>query len=207
MFTSTDPRNRHTDPLPWLDTITGRRFPYLFGIGGARDSLRLRVGIHESEVEGLGDDFRRMRYAPRAECVPVTSNPVNPILALFRGDDSRDNAYGTHEWLFQLARHWALWQSPAIGTFPLDYRDPSGPCDRAYSEETGEDAAYWAIDDAIRAHITEIGGIVGDGDPWEWATDDFDTADKIGANVPQMIAHATAVLARLDAAYMARGDL
>lgn len=68
----------------------------------------------------------------------------------FRLNYSSDPYAECSEWLFQLARHWALWQSPAIGTFPLEYRDPSGPASRDEAEETGEDRAYWEISDILR---------------------------------------------------------
>lgn len=85
--------------------------------------------------------------------------PVNPILDAFRDDwGSEPNAYSTHEWLFQLARHWALWQSERMGTFPLDYRDPWGPVSREESEESGEDSVYWDISDAIDGAIAAEGG-------------------------------------------------
>lgn len=112
----------------------------------------------------------------------MLTSATNPILSEFRLENGpRSDAYATHEWLFQLARHWALWQSPRIGTFPLDYTDPSGPVDEQTSEETGEDTAYWTICAAIASL------------PDSWA-------DRI-------IAHATHVLMRLDSAYMERGDL
>ena len=86
------------------------------------------------------------------------------------------SAFSTHEWLFQLARHWILWQSSRIGTFPLDYRDPSGPVTREDSEETGEDYDYWAIEDILNVVEREQGSDA----------------------VQDMIVHTTKVLARLD---------
>lgn len=75
----------------------------------------------------------------------------NHLLYEFRLNYTSDRYAETSEWLFQLARHWALWQSPAIGTFPLDYRDPSGEVSRDISEETGEDSTFWAIEDVLTA--------------------------------------------------------
>lgn len=111
-----------------------------------------------------------------------SANP-NPILTEYRienGNGNDGSAYETHEWLFQLARHWALWQSSRIGTFPLDYRDPSGPASREESEESGEDSVFWTIEDALVSLVT------------------FDGSDGYGDLQQDAIVHATRVLSRLD---------
>lgn len=101
---------------------------------------------------------------------------INPILDYFRDDTYQgdpDLHYHAAEYLFQLGRHWAEWQSARIGTFPHDMRDTFGPCTREESEESGEDRAYWYIADALNAH------------------------DDDGDRVQDYIAHATAVIGRL----------
>lgn len=101
----------------------------------------------------------------------------NPILDLLR-DETPIEHDTTVEWLFQLARHWSLWQSPRIGTFPLDYRDPSGPVDREMSMESGEDQVFHLIDDALRV-------------------DSEDTESSYRQDADDLIAHATRVLIHL----------
>lgn len=82
-------------------------------------------------------------------------NLVNPILQELRFSGVSDNAV---EYLFQLARIWTEWQSPAIGTFPLDWQDSmGGHCDREMSDETGEDYTYWLITDLIEDHLAHGG--------------------------------------------------
>jgi len=106
---------------------------------------------------------------------------VNPILDLFRdhtyqGDPDLGSTLS--EWLFQLARHWSEWHSARIGTFPLEYRDPSGPVTKQDSLETGEDDAYWQIEAAL---------------------DEVDPSNERKGDVQQdLIVHATAVLSRLS---------
>lgn len=100
---------------------------------------------------------------------------INPILDWFRDETYQgdpDLYYRASEWLFQLGRHWAEWQSPRIGTFPHGMRDYAGPCTREESEGSGEDSAYWYIADALAGQ------------------DD-------GDRVQDMIVHATAVIGRL----------
>lgn len=86
-------------------------------------------------------------FASRTPTVPGYYNQPNPILTEFRGDCDWGDLFGSAtEWLFQLARHWSEWQSPRIGTFPYDFRDPSGPASRADSEAMGEDRVYWTLE-------------------------------------------------------------
>jgi hypothetical protein len=104
---------------------------------------------------------------------------INPILDIFRDDTYQgdpDLGHHAHEWLFQLARHWSEWQSPRIGTFPLDYRDPSGPLTKAESEESGEDRVYWEIEAVL---------------------DEVDDLAPGGNTQQDHIVHATAVLSRI----------
>lgn len=141
------------------------------------DAARLQNPEHEftmQDIEGINAEHER-------------EGRVNPILDLLR--DEWD-AYGAHaiavEYLFQLARHWAAWQSPRISTFPLDYRDPSGPASREDSEESGEDRVYWEIDDAL----TEADRVLqfhGHGD----------RPGAVGDRIQDYIVHATAVLDRI----------
>lgn len=193
MFASTNPRRRHSDPTPYVSSTGARLAPGQWYL------------MLMSEAGGAGT------FAPRPEFVPATSNPANVILDRVREyvDTSEMSAYDTHEWLIQLARHWALWQSPLIGTFPLDYSDPSGPVDRATSEDTGEDDTYYAIDDVIREYLESKGVSIHEGEsqPGGWSPAYRIGTLGAGDDVALMIAHATAVLARLDAAYMLRGDL
>jgi len=125
-------------------------------------------------------------WEPRPEYSPETAHEPNPILLAFR-ETYDGSAYDTHEWLFQLARHWALWQSPRIGTFPLDYRDPYGPVERERSEESGEDSVYWEIEDLMY-------GVSGT----QAENADADDVLRRGNLAQDMIVHAVAVLSRLD---------
>lgn len=134
-------------------------------------------------------------YAPRAEFAQHRMHPANAILTEMRLEGvSADTVW---EWLFQLARHWALWASPRIGTFPLDYRDPSGAATRAESEETGEDHAYWAISDVVQSVLAENGATIIEDQtcPDGWTHTGPERADDI---VQDMIVHAVAVLNRWD---------
>lgn len=80
---------------------------------------------------------------------------TNPIIDIARESwDSHDAYFCASEWLFQMARLWTEHQSPDTGTFPIDYRDPSGPATYIQSQETGEDSAYW---EAVGAILTEQG--------------------------------------------------
>lgn len=101
---------------------------------------------------------------------------INPILDYFRDDTYQgdpDLYHHASEWLFQLSRHWAEWQSPRIGTFPHYVQSYTGPATREDAEASGEDRAYWYIMDALDAH-----------------------ADN-GDRVQDLIVHATAVIGRL----------
>jgi len=103
----------------------------------------------------------------------------NPILDLLR--DVAPLSYDTvSEWLFQLARHWSLWESPRIGTFPVYVYDPSGPVDRELAAESGEDLVFHEIDDALRV-------------------DPEDTESAYRDDADDLIVHATRVLMRFDA--------
>jgi hypothetical protein len=123
---------------------------------------------------------------------------INPILdvardTLYSGDS--DLGSHLHEWLFQLARIWSEWQSPRIGTFPLDYRDPCGQVTREQSEESGEDRAYWEIDDAL----ARAAGITDEGpDRWDQPEASAQLLRGYSDSIQDYIAHATAVLSRLS---------
>ena len=112
-----------------------------------------------------------------------TSTKDNVIIQMYREEVYDGSAYDTHEWLFQLARVWTEWQSSRIGTFPMDWRDQSGPVDREWSEDTGEDNVYWTIVDALERI----------------------TADDKGETVQDTIVQATTILDRLDDCYSANG--
>lgn len=132
---------------------------------------------------------RRRRLGLRMhETAPQTWEPVLPtnvILDVIRDSwDSGDPLSCGHEALFHLARHWSEWQSSRIGTFPLEYRDPSGPSDREDSERSGEDSLYWDIEDAINREIANR------------ATDPM--KPEIGNAIQDMIVHATSVINRLE---------
>lgn len=126
-----------------------------------------------------------MRTFPsRTPTMPGYYNKPNPILTEFRLECDYGDLFGSSvEWLFQLARHWSEWQSPRIGTFPLDYRDLSGPATREYSEETGEDSVYWTIEAVLDDVCMHEPG----------SRDGHDEADL----VQDYIVHATAVLDRI----------
>lgn len=129
----------------------------------------------DAERAQVGDTASGL-YIARINAEHDAAGRVNPILDYFRDDTYQgdpDLHYHAFEYLFQLGRHWALWQSPRIGTFPRDMRDYAGPCTREESEESGEDRAYWYIADAL-------GQTQHDGD----RTQDY-------------LAHATAVIGRL----------
>lgn len=127
--------------------------------------------------------------------------PTNPILDIIRdGWDSGDPLSCTSEALFQLARHWSLWQSPRIGTFPLDYRDLSGPVPRSWSDDSGEDSLYYDIDDQIRGYLERRHCVI-EWDrhrDWTWYPHRFDTIGEPSCDVQDMIVHAVTVLNRLD---------
>lgn len=61
----------------------------------------------------------------------------------------------TIEWLFQLTRHWWLWQHPHMGTPYCPVGDPNGPVPREWSEESGEDSVYYTIADILDALPTD----------------------------------------------------
>ncbi len=135
------------------------------------------------------DDARRQANGMFTDLVVADVNAthdaagrINPILDYFRDDaypGSPDMHYYASEYLYALAHHWAEWQSPRIGTFPLDVQSYAGPATREESEESGEDRAYWYIWDALTGQ--------GDGD-----------------RVQDYIVHATAVIGRLYS--MSGGD-
>ena len=155
-------KTRNTDPQPWMNNTTGER--------SARPP---RVA--------------ECHYVPRAEFAANTTQ-VNPILEAFRDEwPSEPNAYTTHEWLYQLARHWAEWQGPRIGTFPIPGTYIAGEvATREESEESGEDRVYWEIQDALERFRKA--------QPSNTADDITPTARLI----QDAIVHATAVLDRLD---------
>lgn len=116
---------------------------------------------------------------------PGYYDPPNPILVLFREEADFGDLYGSSvEFLFQLARHWSEWQSPRMGTFPVDYTDPSGPVSRTHSEETGEDHVYWYIADLIET----MSAHEPDSSPESRAESHL---------IEDIIVHTTAVLARI----------
>lgn len=107
-----------------------------------------------------------------------TPKRVNLLLEAARGSYSPyDSHFYAVETLIQLARIWADWQSPSMGTFPMDYRDPSGPVDLEVSKETGEDELYWIM----QAELFYLAG----------------SAHLHDAYIQAMIQHAVAVMARV----------
>lgn len=151
-------------------------------------------------------------------------NENNPILAWFReAHTDEPNAYTTHEWLFQLGRHWSQWHDARMGTFPLDMSDPSGPVSHSESEQDGEDRVYWELDDCIRKTLTENGADVtyptwlpGEReqfpedealkleDDWTWEAPDSDRPN-LGNHIQDIIIHAVRVIDRLDDWHTANG--
>lgn len=103
----------------------------------------------------------------------------NVILNHFRENVHSASEFDTHEYLFQLARHWSLWQDMSMGTFPLDYSDPSGPAGRDFAEETGEDFLYWELMDELNVLASKV----------------------TGAQVQETISFAVKILDRLDEVY------
>lgn len=96
---------------------------------------------------------------------------VNPIIDIARESWDSDDAHAcATEWLFQMARLWTEHQDSDTGTFPYDWRGPSGPCSLTESVATGEDFAYW---DAVLAlwHDQKLGVPFDPRDPYtqEWA--------------------------------------
>lgn len=81
----------------------------------------------------------------------------NHLLYEFRLNYQSDKWATTVEWLFQLGRHWNLWQDEEMGSFPISRRDLFGPVDRATSEATGEDSDYYTIDDILRSLLEQRG--------------------------------------------------
>lgn len=119
----------------------------------------------------------------------------NHLLYEFRLNYHSDPWAQTTEWLFQLGRHWTQWQDARIGTFPLVFGDPSGPVSRLHSEETGEDSAYWSIDEIIQECIITWGGEITETDTgWDWYASDH---GRVGTYVQDMIVHATRVIDRM----------
>lgn len=89
-------------------------------------------------------------YDPRPQFLQVRAHRANPILERFREHTSGTDLFAhSSEFLFQLARHWERWQSPRIGTFPLEYTDPSGPGPLDEALENGEDMVFYDIEDII----------------------------------------------------------
>lgn len=163
---------RNTDPLPWVYSGFGNE---------GRSAHHIVAPVCD--------------YAPRPEYTQQRVHAANAILTEMRIEGvSADTVW---EWLFQLARHWALWQSPRIGAFPLDYRDPSGAATQAESEETGEDAAYWTINSVLQSVLRENGVTIIEDQtcPDWWTHTGPERADNI---VQDMIVHAVAVLNRWD---------
>jgi hypothetical protein len=119
----------------------------------------------------------------------------NHLLYEFRLNYWSDPAAQTGEWLFQLGRHWTLWQDARIGTFPLIFGDPSGPASKADAEETGEDSTYWSIDEIIQECITSWGGEITETDTgWDWYASDH---KRVSTYVQDTIVHAVRVIDRL----------
>lgn len=96
-----------------------------------------------------------LRIPPRYSPTILTSRGElddpdrNHLLYEFRGNYASDPYHETIEWLFQLTRHWWLWQHAEMGTPYLDVHDPSGPVPQEWSDESGEDSTYWAIDEIL----------------------------------------------------------
>lgn len=126
----------------------------------------------------------------------------NDLLYEFRLNYQTDRWGNVVEWLFQLARHWSQWQDERIGTFPLEYRDPSGPVARERAAESGEDSTFYSIDDIIRAEVESLGARTWDDDEGEWGwIGDL----RIGDVIQDRIVHATRVLIRLKQLLEAAG--
>jgi hypothetical protein len=121
----------------------------------------------------------------------------NDLLSEFRMNYQSDSWATTVEWLIQLARHWSQWQDSRIGTFPLDYRDPSGPVARAESDYTGEDSAYYEIDDIIKDILSDMNCRIIDTDEgWTWLPG-YGKLPDAGDRIQDLIVHTTAVLSHL----------
>lgn len=187
----------------------------------ARDGERLQgrgwVTFWDSSTERLILDPRPWENVP-------LSNEANPILAWFREEHaSEPNAYTTHEWLFQLGRHWAEWQDARMGTFPIQMTDPSGPVSRSESEDGGEDSIYWTLDECIRVTLQQNGADItfsqwlpGEReqfseeqalkieDDWTWEAPDSDRPN-LGDFIQDIIVHAVKVIDRLDDWHTANG--
>lgn len=125
---------------------------------------------------------------------------INPILDAFRDADFGYDA--VFEWLFQLGHLWPTWMEGA--PFPVEgWMSLTGPTEYDESQRTGEDAAYWLIDEALRDYVATLDGIeITDYDDRTWGfrvitghllLRRVEVCDQVAAR----IRHATAVLARL----------
>lgn len=128
---------------------------------------------------------------------------INPILDSFRDEEHGHDA--TFEWLFQLGRVWTQWQDARIGTFPVENWTPGSGEVTAYeeSQRTGEDAAYWDIEYALRGYVASLDAVsVTDYDDGTWGYN-IDGGDltmrrvEINEEIQDRIVHATKVLTRL----------
>lgn len=96
-----------------------------------------------------------LRIPPRYSPTVLTSTGDlhkpnrNHLLYEFRGNFHSDAHHETVEWLFQLTRHWWLWQHDAMGTPYLDVHDPGGPVPKEWSDESGEDSVFYTIEQII----------------------------------------------------------
>ena len=174
ILSSIDPRHQHHDIMP-----------YRIKDGTQRWSLA-------SINTGLVADMIDLVFDPRPEYIDVRAHGHNALLDTFREDFKSDpSAHTTNEWLFQLARHWAAWQSVRIGTFPLDYRDPSGPASRAASMATGDDFVYYVIDDIL----ARMAGVDSETSDARWELPRHTGSEDA---IQDAIQHCVAVLSRLD---------
>lgn len=182
------------------------------------------AGIRTSDRCPVTSAGHHPMWLPRLEYGRPFYDETNPILAWFREEHaSEPNAYTTHEWLFQLGRHWAEWQDARMGSFPVEMHDPSGPVSRSESEEGGEDRVYWEIDECIRKVLAENGADItfakwlpGEreqfreedalkiDDDWTWEAPDSDRPN-LGNHIQDLIIHAVAVIDRLDDWHTANG--
>lgn len=176
-FTSGAARRRELDPLP---------------VGGGALIIDYGNGY---EIRGSSAEERAAIDAVNAKHDAL--GRINPILDLLRDEWDAHEAHAIAvEYLFQLARHWAAWQDASMGTFPLDYRDMSGPASREEAEGGGEDRVYWGITDLFIEELERRGATVRRHpdlpDGWEW-----DGSGREGNRIQGYIVHATAVLTRI----------
>lgn len=112
------------------------------------------------------------------------------------------DADGLLEACFQLGR---LWRERTDEPYPIEMHDPTGACDRAMSDETGEDAAYWILSDALShagapvdREVLEVGRAAryvclmletldDEREPGEWLRDAVDIEHALDEVVPAWV--------------------